>query len=375
MPVFAPSGVWKRCPKANLGKFPTEVLLIIGSYLPEKSLRSLNRASKRLRNLFLESFMRTIIFAGKLEHVLLRLQSFHVIHASSTGPVWSYVRCVRFYLHRQFLGSLAGNLEPNLIGNVLHKLIGLEEVSFYFGDGSYSEELLKVLENETTLWPRFPRLKTTYATMKETETIIQKCPRGALQILTTPVPDDPHSLETWADQLPNLRRLHIESALHSSDRFYFGTAQPSQISRIRSFPQLEWLVLGKTIDIALFDRRTSQNNYLANSKLVSMLKSMPRLIRFAFDLSPETIRRYFSHEAEAIGWSTALACSMARAAWYKEVLQQVLSSVPGLTEVCIVVEPHIKYRGLREAGTTDMVITEEKLQYGQIEPRFPRFLF
>ncbi|KAF5679164.1 hypothetical protein FHETE_905 [Fusarium heterosporum] len=202
---------------------------------------------------------------------------------------------------------------------------------------------------------------------------MQKCPQGALQILRAPVPEDLHSLGIWADQLPNLRRLHVERGLRSGDLFYLGPAPYSLF--FSAFPQLEWLVLGKAIDIALFKHRTVQSVSLANSDFVSMLKSMPCLTHFAFNLSPETISGYFFRETEAIGQATALDRYMVRAVWYEEVLQQILSYVPGLTEVCIVVDRRLKYRAVREAGTTDVVITEEKLEYGQIEPRFPRFLF
>jgi hypothetical protein len=82
-------------PKASLGQMPNEILLDIASHMPhmtQKCMNGITRTSKRFRLVFLPRYIGQITFIGSMKRISHRLTAFDAVHASSTGPIWSYVR-------------------------------------------------------------------------------------------------------------------------------------------------------------------------------------------------------------------------------------------------------------------------------------------
>lgn len=82
-------------PKISLDQMPDEILLDIATHMPHMTQRSMDgitRTSKRFRLIFLRRYLGQITFVGTMERISHRLAAFNTVHASSMGPVWSYVR-------------------------------------------------------------------------------------------------------------------------------------------------------------------------------------------------------------------------------------------------------------------------------------------
>lgn len=82
-------------PIVSLSQMPDEILLEIATHMPRMTQRSMDgitRTSKKFRLIFLRRYLGQITFAGTMEVISQRLAAFNTVHASSTGPIWSYVR-------------------------------------------------------------------------------------------------------------------------------------------------------------------------------------------------------------------------------------------------------------------------------------------
>jgi hypothetical protein len=82
-------------PIISLGQMPNEVLLEIATHMPhmtQKSMDGITQTSQRFRLIFLRRYIGQITFIGSMKQISHRLAAFNAVHASSTGPIGSYVR-------------------------------------------------------------------------------------------------------------------------------------------------------------------------------------------------------------------------------------------------------------------------------------------
>ncbi|KAI6765871.1 hypothetical protein HG530_006941 [Fusarium avenaceum] len=294
-------------PKISLGQMPDEILLEIATHMPRMTQRSMDgitRTSKKFRLIFLRRYLGQITFAGTMEVISHRLTAFNTVHASSTGPIWSYVRTVRFYISdstRSRIRMIRGR-----VGDFLSKVAAVKEVSVHMAKPLPGQTTIQeFLGNTSSSWTGFPKLKLTTPDTKIINAVIRLCPQSALQVIKLPLYPNSPELRLLTRQCPNLKRLHVDAPGSFSFRNARGNWLVDDICG--AFIHLEWLVLG-----GIFDSDIERLSSWAISRIIAALNSAPSLVYFAFRVPSNTDTSYM------------------------DALEQILTSVPKLEELCFI---------------------------------------
>ncbi|CAJ0554553.1 Ff.00g130660.m01.CDS01 [Fusarium sp. VM40] len=345
-------------PIVSLGQMPDEILLEIATHMPrmtQKSMDGITRTSKKFRLIFLRRYLGQITFVGTMERISHRLDAFNAVHASSTGPIWSSVRTVRFYISDAIESPDTRPPDttiPGLVGDFLSKVAAVKEVSVHMakpppGQTTFQE----FLGDANSSWTGFPKLKLTTPDTKIIHAVIRLCPQSALQVIKLPLYPNSPELRLLTRQCPNLKRLHVDAPGSFSFRNARGNWLVDDICG--AFVHLEWLVLG-----GIFDSDIERLSSWAINMIIAALNSAPSLVCFAFRVPSNTDTSYM------------------------DALEQILTSVPKLEELCFISQDSNSperlatlHRGSRKPGRSKLIFTQESMTTSERERRFPCALF
>ncbi|KAI7758971.1 hypothetical protein ACKAV7_011435 [Fusarium commune] len=134
-----------------------------------------------------------------------------------------------------------------------------------------------------------------------------------------------------------------------------------------NFKQLECLVMGEFLNPKFTWGQHQFRNRAAKVELDTMilkvimaLNSMPKLVRFAFVLSENTLgtHNYFIGDDEWHPWvSGRWGNPNGQAEWYSRVVCNMSSLLPSLEQLCIKAQPSVYCRGIRNPGDQKMAVT------------------
>lgn len=172
-------------------------------------------------------------------------------------------RTVRFYItgaSNSFRPCLPDTRRPDLVGDFLIKVAAVKEVSVYMAEYPPDQPIfLELLGDMSSPWPGFAKLKLTNPSAQFIDTVIRRCPIGALQVARLPLHPNYDGLRLLASQCPSLKRLYIDKTRRSRNEPF--AARTWVIEDIcGAFVHLEWLALGgiEDSDIETFNVSTYQ---------------------------------------------------------------------------------------------------------------------
>ncbi|KAF5721896.1 hypothetical protein FMUND_3380 [Fusarium mundagurra] len=406
-----------------LEKMPAEIILMIGSEFGSVTFMRATLVSKRLRSVLLTRLFKKLKFSGSLKKLAYDMVSF------LSGDLRNLMKTIRSTLKYNF----------PYYGSQNHQLIlHLRSVTIRFEPYSSDEEStdLHLLTHRIAVISEFisklsPFDLITFDNQIEneidfTEALINKpkwngpkavifCGRQNFPIFSALINQfAPNTVK--AAQLPRFTARKHPLALKAAFPLLKGLKADVSAFKSRSqtlacmsssnlqlmdryFPHLEALILDQ-LDVYTFKasgKRVFKKPHLPNlnegvEKLITQLKSMPHLRRFAFTLQESWLCAEYDCESfdkrsssssgdesddamqatpEPNEWPYWLPTD-AEQEWWSELVARILEAVPQLKELCIVHDGLGYHRGTK----TESIVTVRKEYIGflQWQSQFPYVL-
>ncbi|RBA14232.1 hypothetical protein FPRO05_03024 [Fusarium proliferatum] len=311
-----------RNPNAALDRMPMELLLIATEDVNYETLKTLTLVCKRLRLAFLPQTASRVTVAGNVPQMTSRLTSLLNDHPySPSGPMSQYIKQVIHVHLRLFLSNR----------------ITLRQVFF-------RPEPIQM--NTPTL--QLPRLVGKF------------CRKAvSLQKVTVTTYDFYKVLEVHTSQIKRLAFVDLQGIPGTGLNPRLTTSFLNGVET--NFKQLECLILGEFLNPKFawgqhqfrdLTAKTDLNTMIL--KVIMVLRSMPKLTRFAFVLSEDTIgiRGYSSDENEWNPWTN----DDGKGIWYAGLVHNISGFIPGLEQLCIRAQPSVYCHGIRGPGEPEMAV-------------------
>ncbi|EWY82707.1 hypothetical protein FOYG_14806 [Fusarium oxysporum NRRL 32931] len=314
-----------RHPNAALDRIPMELLLITTEDMDRETLKTLTLVCKRLRLVFLPQTASRVTVTGNVPQMTSRLVSLLKDHPHSpSGPMSQYVKHVFFKPEPSQMITPSLRI-PRLVGRFCRKATSLQKVTV-----------------------------TTYDFYKV--------------------------LEAQAPQIKRLAFVDLREMPETGTNPRLATRFLNNVGI--NFKKLECLVLGEFLNPKFtwgqhqFRKATDKmDSNIMIMKVIMALKSMPKLTRFAFLLSEDTLgtRNYCNEPGEWNPWSTApWANPDGMSEWYSKLVSNMSSLLPRLEQLCIRAQPSVYCHGVRKPGEPNMEVTW-KTDQQEIDVEFENF--
>ncbi|KAF5560628.1 hypothetical protein FPHYL_6535 [Fusarium phyllophilum] len=299
----------KRSPNAALDRMPMELLLITTEDMDHETLKILTLVCKRLRLALLPQTASGVAVTGSVPQMTSRLVSLLKDHPHSpSGPISQYVKHVFFKPEPSQMITPSLRI-PRLVGRFCRKAAGLQKITV-----------------------------TTYDFYKV--------------------------LEAQASQIKRLAFVDLHGMPGTGPKPRLATRFLNDVDT--NFKQLECLVLGEFLNPKFTWGQHQFRNRADKAdldtmilKVILILKSMPKLVRFAFVLSEDTIgtRNHLIYGAEWNPWTAGPWEDTAeKSGWYSRVIHSMSGLLPGLEQLCIKAQPSVYCRGIRNSGEPKMAV-------------------
>ncbi|KAH7473737.1 hypothetical protein FOMA001_g12629 [Fusarium oxysporum f. sp. matthiolae] len=393
-----------------LEKMPTEVLLMVGSHVGSIAFRVATFVSKRLRSVLLLRLFKSITFSGtlrKLAHDMRSFLSGEFKHLMMTIlPALKSVT-IRFEPRSPAEESKDSHLSTNriaVISEFISKLSSIDLISFDNQVRSNHSREIAFTEalGNTPQW-NGPKavIFCGRRNLRLFSAIINQFAPNAVKAAQLPQYTAKRHPLALKSACPLLKGLRADvSAITSRSRTLACMSSNTLRAMNRDFPHLEALVLDQ-VDAHMImsgGGRIYKKPYRPNlnecvEKLVTQLKVMPRLRRFAFTLQQYWLCKEYDCElfnngvrslsgdesddplqatSEPNEWPYWLPTAAQQEEWHSELITRILEAVPQLKELCIVLDPLEYHRGTK----TENIVTVRRVQLGYLEKpsQFPYVL-
>ncbi|KAF5669468.1 hypothetical protein FCIRC_9237 [Fusarium circinatum] len=419
----------------NLEEMPVEILLTIASHLDCYDFRVITFVSWRLRSALAPSLFKMIIFSGTLEKIAHDMKSLlggesqnlmELILSSAKYSLHPRIRCVGpltddaprlVTISLEACHCAEGFNEANLLEDIMEtmskfvsKLSSTHMIAFDFGvDGQIATHHpghahLQAALDLLRMIPQWNGPKTVDFPSPTDAlafgTIMRQFSRCSIKAVRFPPASFARPRDILRSTLSSVKGLRIDmSGMRTESRTLACIDDKYLCLLSRDFPHLQSLFLdqldtdgfkshvGHITRKSIFPKIVRVNLFPDVSlltyawqapyfeKLISRLKTMPRLLRFAFTLTKDwqvneyECTRYlwngtlsFDSTLHAIPqadkWGVLLDFNAAEVEWHYDHITRILNAVPQVEELCIVPHTLELYRGIKIGGAVSVRLVE-----------------
>ncbi|KAF5602013.1 hypothetical protein FPCIR_2090 [Fusarium pseudocircinatum] len=389
-----------------LEKMPAEIILMVGAEVGLSDFMAATLVSKRLRSVLLPQRFRQLTFSGSLKRLAHDMRSFlsgefknlMMTIISTLKPV-----TIRFEPYSRTEKSTDLHLSTDRIAVISEFISKLSSVNLISFNNQIKDDIdFTEAFRSTPKWngPKAVIFCGRRNLQMFSALINQFAPYTvkAVQLPRQTANKHPLALKS---AFPLLKGLMADvSALKSRSRT-LACMSSNILQRIdQRFPHLEALILYQVDIVACLSAslRICQGLHLLNpneyvERLITQLKSMPRLRRFAFTIERESLRLEYdcqlfdrlassSREDESGDpmqatpelnqWPYWLPTYAQQDLWWSELITRILKAVPQLKELCIVHSPLEYHQGTKTEGI--VTVRQEEIAFLDKSSQFPYVL-
>ncbi|KAF5608579.1 uncharacterized protein FSUBG_4507 [Fusarium subglutinans] len=389
-----------------LEKMPAEIILMVGAEVSPSDFMVATLVSKRLRSVLLHRRFKNLTFSGSLKKLAHDMRSFLSGEFKNLMmTILSTLKSVTIRFEPYSRAEKSTDLHLStyrivVIGEFVSKLSSIDLISFnnqIKDDIDFTEAF-----RSTPKWngPKAVIFCGRRNFLIFSALINQFAPNTvkAVQLPRQTASRHPLALKS---AFPLLKGLMVDvSSLKSRSRT-LACMSSNILQRMNEyFPHLEALILYQVDIVACLSGslRICKGLHLLNlneyvERLITQLKSMPRLRRFAFTIEEESLRleydcHLFDRLASSSGgdesgdpmqatpelnqWPYWLPTYAQKDLWWSELITRILKAVPQLKELCIVHSPLEYHQGTKTEGI--VTVREEEIACSDNSSQFPYIL-
>ncbi|KAF5705020.1 hypothetical protein FMUND_12281 [Fusarium mundagurra] len=358
-----------------LEEMPVEVLLMIATYLGCRELRGTAFVSKSLRSVLVPGLFKKIIFSGTLEKIAYKIRSLlNGEHQHLMELILSSTKLVTIRLEAR--QGVEGFMESILLKDIIaitsefvSKLSSIHLIAFDFGVDNQRARC----HLQTVVFP-IPINQATFGA------IMSQFYYDSFESLRLPQASPPAHRDILRSIFASAKGLKIDMSAIPTESRTLACIDDKYLHQLsRDFPNLHSLFLDQ-LDSDNFrsyvgpirKKAILPNPTLYFDNLISRLKTMPQLRRFAFTLTKdwlvneyECVLEYESDEmlslnntssviSQTDAWPLWLGTVAKENEWHFDLVTRILNAVPQLKELCVVPHTSELYRGTKIKGTVSV---------------------